>query len=99
MRGRVLPIGGLKEKVLAAHRGGITTVIVPKENQKDIRDIPKAVLKTVKLLLVEHMDQVLGHALKAEDPSRFLVMDSDGDDEMGDMTDRSMDDEVVPQPS
>ena len=47
LRGRVLPIGGLKEKILAAHRAGITTVIIPKENEKDLRDIPKRVLKAL----------------------------------------------------
>jgi len=45
LRGRVLPIGGLKEKILAANRGGLTKVIIPKENEKDLRDIPKAILK------------------------------------------------------
>ena len=49
LRGRVLPIGGLKEKVLAAHRGGIKTVLIPGENEKDILDIPANVLKTVEL--------------------------------------------------
>ena len=44
LRGRVMPIGGLKEKLLAAHRAGITTVIIPKENRKDLRDVPEAVL-------------------------------------------------------
>jgi ATP-dependent Lon protease len=63
LRGRVLAIGGLKEKVLAAHRGGIKMVIVPKENEKDLRDIPKEVLKEIKVILVDHVDQVLVNAL------------------------------------
>ncbi len=63
LRGRVLPIGGLKEKVLAAHRAGIGTVLIPAENEKDIREIPAQVLKKVKLVLVEHMDEVLHRAL------------------------------------
>ncbi len=63
LRGRVLPIGGLKEKVLAAHRGNIDTIIVPKENEKDIRDIPSSVSKKLNIILVEHMDEVLAHAL------------------------------------
>lgn len=63
LRGRVLPIGGLKEKVLAAHRGGIKTVLVSEENEKDLKDIPASVLKQVKIVLVEHMDEVLSHAL------------------------------------
>jgi ATP-dependent Lon protease len=72
LRGRVLPIGGLKEKVLAAHRGGIKTVLVPEENEKDIRDIPANVLRTVNLILVDHMDQVLRRALVLHDPDAFL---------------------------
>jgi ATP-dependent Lon protease len=63
LRGRVLPIGGLKEKVLAAHRGGIKKIIIPKENEKDLRDVPKNVLKDLKIVPVEHMDSVLMHAL------------------------------------
>ena len=71
LRGRVLPIGGLKEKILAAHRSGITTVIMPKENAKDLRDIPKRVLKTLKVIPVEHMDEVLRHALVLPDPGQL----------------------------
>ena len=67
LRGRVLPIGGLKEKLLAAHRGGITTVIIPKENRKDLREVPRRVLKAMRLVLVEHMDQVLREALCVPD--------------------------------
>ncbi len=63
LRGRVLPIGGLKEKMLAAHRAGLTKIIVPKENEKDLRDIPKNILKELDVVLVEHMDTVLMHAL------------------------------------
>lgn len=63
LRGKVLPIGGLKEKILAAHRGGIKMVIVPKENEKDLKDIPKEVLKDLKVILVDHVDQVLINAL------------------------------------
>src|SRR5499425_1265126 len=71
LRGRVLPIGGLKEKVLAAHRGGIKTVLVPSENEKDIRDIPSVILKSIQIELVEHMDQVLRKALLLEDPDSY----------------------------
>jgi ATP-dependent Lon protease len=63
LRGRVLPIGGLKEKVLAAHRGGTKIVIIPKENEKDLHDIPKRVLRNVEVRTVEHMDEVLKSAL------------------------------------
>jgi ATP-dependent Lon protease len=63
LRGRVLPIGGLKEKILSAHRGGIKTIICPKENEKDLKDIPKEVIKDLKILMVDHVDQVLVNAL------------------------------------
>ena len=58
LRGRVLPIGGLKEKILAAHRGGVNKVLIPFENKKDIEEIPKKILKKVDLVLVKHMDDV-----------------------------------------
>jgi ATP-dependent Lon protease len=67
LRGRVLPIGGLKEKLLAAHRGGIRTVVLPKENRKDLRDVPRRVLKALRLVLVEQVDDVLREALVVPD--------------------------------
>jgi ATP-dependent Lon protease len=63
LRGRALPIGGLKEKLIAAHRGGIKKVIIPKENEKDLKEIPEIVLKDLNIVAVEHMDNVLIHAL------------------------------------
>ena len=72
LRGRVLPIGGLKEKILAAHRGGIKTVILPRDNVKDLRDIPKRVLKTMRVVSVGHMDEVLRVALAVPEPAEFL---------------------------
>ena len=63
LRGRVLPIGGLKEKILAAHRGNVEKVLIPADNKKDIEEIPKKVLKKVELVPVEHMDDVLKQAL------------------------------------
>jgi ATP-dependent Lon protease len=63
LRGRVMPIGGVKEKLLAAHRSGITTIIIPKENRKDLREVPRRVLKATRIVLVEHMDDVLREAL------------------------------------
>ena len=63
LRGRVLPIGGLKEKILAAHRGGIKKIIIPSENEKDLRDIPASISKQLEIVSVEHMDEVLPHAL------------------------------------
>ncbi len=63
LRGRILPIGGLKEKILAAHRGGIKKVIIPKENEKDLKDIPSTISKQIDIVTVDHMDEVLSHAL------------------------------------
>ena len=63
LRGRVLPIGGLKEKTLSAHRAGLTTIILPKDNEKDLEDIPKSVRETLTFISVSHLDQVLEHAL------------------------------------
>ena len=63
LRGRVLEIGGLKEKLLAAHRGGIGTVIIPRDNRKDLRDVPRRVLKAMRVVLVEHVDDVLREVL------------------------------------
>ena len=63
LRGRVLPIGGLKEKALAAHRAGIRKVIIPAENQKDLEDIPENVRKDIRFLLVSDLDDVLESAL------------------------------------
>jgi ATP-dependent Lon protease len=64
--GQVLPIGGLKEKLLAAHRAGINQVIIPKENEKDLIDIPKKVREDIKITPVEYVDEVLKIALKNE---------------------------------
>ncbi len=77
LRGAVLPIGGLKEKILAAHRAGIKKVLIPAENEKDIEEIPAAVLKTVELVLVAHMDDVLKKALVIRDPDNFLKSRAD----------------------
>ena len=64
LRGRVLPIGGLKEKVLAAYREGMRTIILPKENERDIEDIPENVRTKLEFVAVETMDQVLDTALE-----------------------------------
>ncbi|MCP3676805.1 MAG: endopeptidase La [Deltaproteobacteria bacterium] len=68
LRGKVLPIGGLKEKLLAAHRGNLPTVIIPKENEKDLKDIPSKVLKKLEIVPVEQMDDVLKRALVLKSP-------------------------------
>jgi ATP-dependent Lon protease len=66
LRGRVLPIGGLKEKLLAALRGGLKTVLIPKENEKDLADIPNNVKRSLTIIPVDMIDQVLEHALTAK---------------------------------
>ncbi|MDC0763338.1 endopeptidase La [Brevibacillus sp. AG] len=63
LRGRVLPIGGLKEKCMSAHRAGLTTIILPKDNEKDIEDIPESVRGELSFYPVDHLDEVLRHAL------------------------------------
>ena len=72
LRGRVLPIGGLKEKILAAHRVQIKTVIIPKDNEKDLRDIPEKVLKDIKILSVEKVDKVLTEALEIDSADKIF---------------------------
>ena len=64
LRGEVLPIGGLKEKLLAAHRGGITTVLIPQENEKDLAEIPKNIKDKLTIVPVKWIDAVLEHALQ-----------------------------------
>ncbi|WP_114569939.1 endopeptidase La [Exiguobacterium flavidum] len=66
LRGRVLPIGGLKEKSLAAHRAGLTTVLLPKDNERDIDDIPESVRQTMTFVPVSKMEEVLKHAFKGD---------------------------------
>jgi ATP-dependent Lon protease len=62
----VLPIGGLREKVLAGHRAGLKVVLVPEKNMKDLVDVPKKVREDLKIIPIQHMDQVLEIALAAE---------------------------------
>jgi len=71
LRGRVLPIGGLKEKTLAAHRAGIKTVLIPKANKKDLKDIPKKIRSQLRIVPVEFVDDVLREALLLEKPEEF----------------------------
>jgi ATP-dependent Lon protease len=72
LRGRVLPIGGLKEKTLAAHRAGMKTVLIPRENRKDLRDIPKKIRDQLRIVAVEYVDDVLREALLLEKPEEFF---------------------------
>ena len=66
LRGLVLPIGGLKEKLLAAHRAGIKKVLIPFENQKDLIDVPEVIKNNVEIILVKNIDEVLKYALTKE---------------------------------
>ena len=75
---------GLKEKLIAAHRGGIDTVIVPKENEKDLKDLPAVIKKNLKIIIAEHMDEVLRNALAVPNPDHFLE-DADGIHEIEDI--------------
>ncbi|PIS10884.1 MAG: endopeptidase La [Bdellovibrio sp. CG10_big_fil_rev_8_21_14_0_10_47_8] len=79
LRGKVWAIGGLKEKVMAAHRGGIKTIICPKENEKDLKEIPKEVLKDLKVILVDHVDQVLVNALDIKNPRELFKVQRERD--------------------
>ena len=89
LRGRLLPVGGLKEKILAAHRGGIKKIVIPKENQKDLKDIPTTVAKQVEIVFAGHMDEVLpqalilneGDTLFQESDIPFEIMSKDVDGE------------------
>jgi ATP-dependent Lon protease len=90
LRGRVLPIGGLKEKLLAALRGGIRTVIIPEENRKDLADIPRNVTQGLEIIPVKWIDEVLDIALvralapePSSDPSPENTGDSSGKDAVG----------------
>ena len=72
LRGKVLPIGGLKEKLIAAHRGNVTCVIIPRDNEKDLKEIPSRVKKDLKIVLADHVDEVLRRALILDNPEKFL---------------------------
>jgi ATP-dependent Lon protease len=71
LRGRVLPIGGLKEKILAAHRAGITKVIIPDENTKDLEEIPENIREEIEIVAVQHMEEVLEHALSGGEVDKY----------------------------
>jgi ATP-dependent Lon protease len=70
LRGRVLPIGGVKEKLLAAHRGGIKTVILPAENEKDLAEIPAKIKKNLNVIFVRHMDEVIAAAIEIPETAK-----------------------------
>jgi ATP-dependent Lon protease len=103
LRGTILPIGGLKEKVLAAHRAGIKKVLIPAENEKDIEEIPATVLKTVELELVAHMDDVLKKALAIDNPENLFkrpavsMEPKDGPTPFGEKIEDNAPAEILPQ--
>ena len=104
LRGRVMPIGGLKEKLLAAHRAGIDTVLVPAENRKDLRDVPTRVLSELRIVLVEHTDQVLREALSVSDPDALFGDSREApleyrDGKLYTPTRAASEDEDVPEPT
>jgi ATP-dependent Lon protease len=72
LRGRVLPIGGLKEKILAAHRALIKTVLIPEENAKDLKEIPAKILQEINIELLRHMDDVLKLALAPQEAQELF---------------------------
>jgi len=73
LRGRVLPIGGLKEKIMAAHRGEIKTIIIPKENEKDLKDIPDRILRNLRIVAVTHVEEVLPVALVVPEGETLFI--------------------------
>jgi ATP-dependent Lon protease len=73
LRGQVLPVGGIKEKVLAAHRAGLKTVILPKRNESDLEDLPEEVRKSMKFIFVETVDDVLKAALEPASRQKKLA--------------------------
>lgn len=89
LRGRVLPIGGLREKLLAAHRGLVKTVLIPEDNEKDLKEVPAAILKELEIIPVKNMDQVLEQALICPDEAPLFRKA----DEVVPLTSRLMKDE------
>jgi len=83
LRGKVLPIGGVKEKLLAAHRIGVSVVILPRENEKDLADVPKNVLEILRVELVDHIDEVLKIALLPPESSPTRVTDDERGEGLG----------------
>ncbi len=88
LRGNVLPIGGLKEKLLAAHRGGVKTVIIPYDNEKDLAEIPDNVTKGLTIIPVKHVDEVLRLALSSELQPIEYSEDEEGNEKRSGLTDK-----------
>jgi ATP-dependent Lon protease len=87
LRGKVLPIGGVKEKLLAAHRIGVSTVVLPRENEKDLADVPKNVVEKLRVELVDHIDEVLKIALLPPEPSPARVSEEGPGEGLGPVPD------------
>ncbi|MBS0014205.1 MAG: endopeptidase La [Desulfobacterales bacterium] len=83
LRGRVLPVGGLKEKILAAHRAGIHNVIIPADNEKDLKEIPANIMRQIQIVPVQHMDEVIGRAIVVEEGSHLYRQNDDAEDFSG----------------
>jgi ATP-dependent Lon protease len=96
LRGEVLPIGGLKEKLLAAHRGGITTVLIPADNEKDLADVPDNVKKGLSIKPVKWIDEVLEIALESmpEELAEEDDLEDDGDQTSQSQNNSEQDDEL-----
>ena len=100
LRGRVLPIGGLKEKVLAANRGGINKIILPDDNKKDLQDIPEIILEGIELVWVKHMDDVLKIALDIDtNANAELIKDKEEKDKDKEEKDKPEELPVKPEPN
>ncbi len=68
LRGKVLPVGGIREKLLAADRAGVETVLLPRRNEKDLEDVPERIRQTLRLVFIDHMDEALKEALPLLEP-------------------------------
>ena len=95
LRGRVLPIGGLREKLLAAHRGLVRTVIIPAENEKDLKEVPDEILKDLEIVPVESVDQVLERALVCGGSEVIFC----GRDNVSPLSDLLVKEEYLPRPT
>jgi len=95
LRGRVLPIGGLKEKLLAAHRAEIKTVLVPKENEKEYEEVPKKIKEEIEIIFVDHMDEVLEKSLLPAPALGEEKCDDGGSDDDTEPTERPYENEQV----
>jgi ATP-dependent Lon protease len=95
LRGRVLPIGGLREKLLAAHRGLVRTVLIPSENEKDLKEVPEEILKDLQIIPVENVDDVLEKALVCGDSGAIFC----GRDNVSPLSDLLVKEEYLPRPT